>query len=85
MKSILKHFSSSDSNWDEDGLPKIPQNEIFDPPKEADEEEDEPQRFRGRASTIGNGQIPRLARGTGTRDAKKTKDKANVKVSEITV
>ena len=62
MKSILRPFSPSDSQWDDDGLPKIPPHEIFDPPKEMEDSEDEPQRFRGRASTIGNGQIPRLAR-----------------------
>ena len=67
MKSILRPFSPSKSSdsWDDEGLPKIPANEIFDPPKadnEEDEEDDEPKPFRGRASTIGNGQIPRLAR-----------------------
>merc|ERR1711899_316911 len=67
MKSILRPFSPSKSNesWDDDGLPKIPANEIFNPPKsdeDSDDEECQPQQFRGRASTIGNGQIPRLAR-----------------------
>jgi len=68
MKSILRPFSPSKSNesWDDDGLPKIPTHEIFNPPKDQDnkgDSDDEPkQQFRGRASTIGNGQIPRLAR-----------------------
>ena len=65
--NISRPFSPSKSNesWDDDGLPKIPANEIFNPPKsdeDSDDDECQPQQFRGRASTIGNGQIPRLAR-----------------------
>ena len=36
LKSIYRPFSPSKSNesWDDDGLPKIPTHEIFNPPKE---------------------------------------------------
>jgi hypothetical protein len=43
-------------------VPRIPPNEIFVPPSEPEDDDIPPSRFRGRASTIANGQIPRLAR-----------------------
>ena len=59
--------------WDEDGLPKIPQNEIFVG------DEDEP-KFRGRSSTIGNGEIPRMARQDDEDESKQTADKSKIMV-----
>jgi len=60
IKSLLGRNTGSD-DWHDDGLPKIPKNEIFDAPKEVEDDCEETPQFRGRASTIGNGQIPRLA------------------------
>lgn len=70
-------FVSSDS-WD-DGLklPKIPPHEIFAPPIEEDEEEEQEPRMRGRSNTIGNGQIPRLARAPSKEEVAKN-DKVKV-------
>ena len=73
MKSLLGQSES----WDDDGLPKIPPHEIFAP---TDEDEDETRTsFRGRANTIGNGQIPRLARAP-SKESIVNQDK-NVKVA----
>ena len=80
IKSLLGRNAGSD-DWQDDGLPKIPKSEIFDPPNVEDDEE-EPQQFRGRASTIGNGQIPRLARLPKNDSVKLDKNK-EVKVSHI--
>ena len=63
IKSLLGRNTGSD-DWHDDGLPKIPKNEIFDAPKEVEDDGEETPQFRGRASTIGNGQIPRLANRT---------------------
>lgn len=70
-------FVNSDS-WD-DGLklPKIPAHEIFAPPIEEDDEEDPEPRMRGRSNTIGNGQIPRLARAPSKEEVAKN-DKVKV-------
>jgi len=60
MKSPIKSLATDTLTWQENNLPQIPASEIFVPDKaEADEGKTTP--FRGRASTIGNGQIPRLA------------------------
>lgn len=75
MKSILRPFSPTES-WDDEGLPKIPQHEILANP---DEELEEQPSFRTRSNTIGNGQIPRLAR--KNTEEKEIAKKDNVKVS----
>merc|ERR1712038_1067909 len=62
--------------WDEDGLPKIPQNEIFVG------DEDEP-KFRGRSSTIGNGEIPRMARQDDEDESKQTADKSKIMIPVV--
>ena len=80
IKSLLGRNTGSD-DWQDDALPKIPKSEIFDPPKEVEDDDDEPQHFRGRASTIGNGQIPRLARLPKNDSVKLDKSK-EVKVSQ---
>ena len=76
IKSLLGRNTGSD-DWHDDGLPKIPKHEIFSPPKdvEEDDEEETPQ-FRGRASTIGNGQIPRLANRQARNDSQIKLDKS---------
>ena len=55
MKSPTKSLATDTTLWQENNLPQIPANEIFVP----DKEDEGMAPFRTRASTIGNGQIPR--------------------------
>ena len=55
MKSPTKSLATDTTLWQENNLPQIPANEIFVP----DKEDEGKAPFRTRASTIGNGQIPR--------------------------
>ena len=58
MKSPIK----SNIIEEDPDLPHISKNDIYAPDSEDEEPAETQTRFRSRASTIGNGQIPRLAR-----------------------
>jgi len=80
MKSPIK----SNIIEEDPDLPHISKNDIYAPDSEDEEPAETQTRFRSRASTIGNGQIPRLARKPSSEESEVNKcDRSNIKVTVV--